>query len=233
MKKNSHSNTTYLVQLALLISVILIMAFTPIGYIRTLGLEITLIVVPVAVGAVVLGPKGGAVLGGVFGITSFMQCFGISPFGAVLLGISPVGTFITCVAPRILIGWLTGLIYMGLKRTPLKKVSVVAANLCCPLLNTALFMGCLVLFFYNTEYIQQFVSALGAANPFTFVLLFVGVNGLVEALSCFAVGSAISGALLRVVHRTPKMSGSVAEEQKTSKPRPDAAHFNGSRKSSA
>ena len=38
------------------------------------GLEITLIVIPVAVGAVTLGPAAGAILGGVFGITSFIQC---------------------------------------------------------------------------------------------------------------------------------------------------------------
>ena len=71
-------NTKYLVELALLVAIILIMAFTPIGYIKTAGLEIALLVVPVAVGAVVLGPKGGAILGAVFGITSFIQCFGMS-----------------------------------------------------------------------------------------------------------------------------------------------------------
>ena len=42
-------STKYLVEMALLVAIILIMAFTPIGYIRTAGLEITLIVVPVAV----------------------------------------------------------------------------------------------------------------------------------------------------------------------------------------
>lgn len=51
-------STKYLVEMALLVAIILIMAFTPIGYIRTAGLEITLIVVPVAVGAVTLGPGG-------------------------------------------------------------------------------------------------------------------------------------------------------------------------------
>ena len=56
MRKNGKLNTTYMVEMALLIAIILIMAFTPIGYIKTFGLEITLIVVPVAVGAVVLGP---------------------------------------------------------------------------------------------------------------------------------------------------------------------------------
>ena len=56
-------STRYLVEMALLVAIILIMAFTPIGYIKTGGLEITLIVVPVAVGAVTLGPTGRRDLG--------------------------------------------------------------------------------------------------------------------------------------------------------------------------
>ena len=199
MYVSSRSNTTYLVQLTLLVAIILIMAFTPIGYIKTFGLEITLIVVPVAVGSVILGSKGGAVLGTAFGLTSFIQCFGLSPFGAVLLGINPLGAFITCVIPRFLTGWLSGLLFDGLQKTGrpgLKKISILAANLCCPLLNTALFMSSLVIFFYHTDYIQEFVHTLGAANPFTFVLLFVGINGLVEAAACFLAGSAVSKALI-------------------------------------
>ena len=102
MKKKM--NTTYMVELAVLIAIILIMAFTPIGYIRTLGLEITLIVVPVAVGAVTLGPMAGLILGTIFGITSFIQCFGMSAFGVMLLSINPVFTFIVCVPTRMLMG---------------------------------------------------------------------------------------------------------------------------------
>ena len=123
-------STKYLVEMALLVAIILIMAFTPIGYIRTAGLEITLIVVPVAVGAVTLGPAAGAILGGVFGVTSFIQCFGMSPFGAALLGINGFLTFLVCVPTRILMGWLTGLIYKGLRKTKLPSgVSVTISNL--------------------------------------------------------------------------------------------------------
>ena len=158
--------------------------------------------VPVAVGAVTLGPAAGAVLGGVFGITSFIQCFGMSPFGAVLLSINPVYTFVVCVFSRVLMGWLTGLLYQAFLRcNPLKRVSVVLANLCCPLLNTLFFMGTLTLFFYQTEYVQGIAEGLGAGNPLIFILLFVGVNGLVEAAACFVVGSAISQALKKVVKR--------------------------------
>lgn len=191
------TKTTWMVQIAMLTAIVLILAFTPLGYIRTGGLEITLIVIPVAVGAVILGPVGGMVLGAVFGITSFIQCFGMSPFGAMLLSISPVKTFVTCVVTRMLMGFLTGLIYMGMKKVSRNKsLNTVIANLCCPFMNTLFFMTCIVVFFYNTEYIQGFVSALGATNPLLFVLGFVGINGLIEALLCFVVGSAITRALM-------------------------------------
>ena len=71
-------STKFLVEMALLVAIILIMAFTPLGYIKTAGIEITLIVVPVAVGAVTLGPAAGAILGGVFGLASFLRCFGLN-----------------------------------------------------------------------------------------------------------------------------------------------------------
>ncbi len=56
-------------------------------------------------------------------------------------------------------------------------------------------MGSLVLFFYNTEYIQNLASGLGAANPLIFVILFVGVQGAIEAVACTILGSAVSRAL--------------------------------------
>ncbi len=194
MNKSKFS-TKYLVELALLTAIILLMAFTPIGYIKTAGLEITLIVVPVAVGAVILGPAGGAILGGVFGITSFIQCFGMSAFGTLLMGINPVFTFIVCVPTRILEGWLTGLIFQGLCKTKLPKgVSVTIANLCCPLLNTTFFMGSLVILFESTMREQ-----LGMTKVFPFIAAFVGINGAIEALVCFGLGAAISGALRKAL----------------------------------
>ena len=202
MRKNGKLNTTYMVEMALLIAIILIMAFTPIGYIKTFGLEITLIVVPVAVGAVVLGPAAGAILGGVFGLTSFIQCFGMSAFGAMLLSTNPAGTFVVCFVTRLVMGWLTGLIAQGLKKVKaLKGASVFIANLCCPLLNTLLFMTTLILFFYQTEFIQGLAKNMKVANPFAFVIAFVGVNGLVEAAACFVVGSAITKALQHSVNK--------------------------------
>ena len=196
MKTKTTEKTVKLVQISLLVAIILLMAFTPIGYIKTFGLEITLIVVPVTVGAVALGPVGGAILGGIFGATSFIQCFGMSPFGAALLGINPWATFIVCTVPRLLMGWLSGLIFAGLRKTNIdKNIAIAAANLVGPLLNTLFFMSALVLFFYNTEYIQGFVSMLGTNNVVSFIIAFVGINGLIEAVACFILGTAVSKAL--------------------------------------
>ena len=191
MNKKKFS-TKFLVEMALLVAIILIMAFTPLGYIKTAGIEITVIVVPVAVGAVILG--------GVFGLASFLRCFGLNAFGAMLLSINPFLAFLLYVPTRILTGWLTGLIYQGIRKTKIpSNVSITIANLCCPLLNTTFFMSMLVFGFYQTEYIQSFVQTLGVSNPFLFVIAFVGINGLVEAVVCFIVGTAISAALKKAL----------------------------------
>jgi uncharacterized membrane protein len=197
MKTTTNFRTMRMVQLALFTAIIILMAFTPIGYIRfTPALEITLIVIPVTVGAIVLGPVSGAILGAVFGITSFIQCFGTSPFGAMLLSINPIETFILCLVPRILMGWLTGIVFAAMKKVDkTRSFSFAAASLAGPIFNTILFMTTLMLFFYHTDYIQRFAKSLGTTNVFAFVLAFVGVNGLVEAGVNFIAGTAISKAI--------------------------------------
>ncbi len=196
MKTITNQRTLKVVQLGLFTAIILLMAFTPLGYIKTAGLEITLLVVPVAVGAIVLGPTAGAILGGIFGLTSFAQCFGASPFGAMLLGVNPIGTFVVCVVARVLMGWLTGLVFLAMKKNRYTRViSHAGASLIGPLLNTFFFMTLLLMFFYNTDFIQGIAGQLGTTNIFAFVLAFVGINGLIEAIACFVLGAAVSKAL--------------------------------------
>ena len=201
---NKKFDTRYMVELAMMIAIILLMSFTPLGYIRTPGLSVTLLTIPVAVGAIILGPKGGAVCGLAFGATSFyMALTGSSAFAAMLLSISPVGTFITCIVARGLEGWLTGLIFAALyKKASTKKISYYIASLACPLLNTLFFMGFLCIFFYNTEYIQGIASGLGVGNPILFVAAFVGIQGLIEAGICFVIGSIVSRALFSALKRS-------------------------------
>ena len=76
---------------AILAALVVVIAFLPI---KTLGLEITLTVIPIAIGAILGGPVVGLILGTVFGIVSFLQCLGYSPFGEVLLSIHPFLTLL-------------------------------------------------------------------------------------------------------------------------------------------
>ena len=172
-QKNAHR----LVQLALLVAVELVMTYTPLGYLHVGPLSITFLMIPVVLGAILIGPTAGAVLGGVFGLTSFAQCFGAEAFGVVLLGIYKAE---------------------GSRR---HWLSFAAASLAGPVLNTAFFMGTLVACFYSTEYIQGLAQSMGAANPFTFVALFVGVQGIVEAVVGFLACTAISKGVWGPLHR--------------------------------
>ena len=65
----------FLAEVAILAALILLMSFTPLGYLRLPGLSVSLLMIPVAIGAVVVGPAAGAILGCLFGLTSFAQCF--------------------------------------------------------------------------------------------------------------------------------------------------------------
>ena len=191
----TRTRTLFMTKLALMVAIIVIMAFSPLGYLRTPGLTITFLTVPVAVGAIILGPAAGAVCGAAFGCTSIaMAMTGGSAFSAALLQINPFGLLFTLLVPRILEGWLCGLIFQVVKKVS-KNGAFVVASLSCPLLNTLLFMSSLVVFFYNTDYIQNIASGLGAGNPFIFVTLFVGLQGAIEAVVCTLLGSAVSRAL--------------------------------------
>lgn len=194
MKNNHTTRTAYMAELALVAAIIFVMAFTPLGYFRTPGLSITFLTIPVAVGAIILGPKGGAFCGLIFGITSLLQCFGLSAFSTALFGINPPGTVFLCIVPRVLEGWLCGLVFQMVRKKT-RNGAYLAASLACPLFNTVFYMSSLVVIFYNTDYVQGFVAALGAKNPFWFVVAFVGVQGLIETVVCFVIASAVSRTL--------------------------------------
>ena len=184
-----------MVELAVLLAILLMLEITGLGMFKTFGLELTILQIPVILGAIILGPSAGAILGGAFGLLSFWECFGKSQFGATLLGINPFLTFLVCVPTRILMGWLCGLIFRAMDRklagTKGDFASYVVASLSGALLNTLFFMTTLCLCFYHTEYIQGFASALGAGNVLLFIVLFVGDQGLVEAALCTVVGAGV------------------------------------------
>lgn len=200
MQKTQMSKLVKFTQLAVLTAIVVVMSFTPLGYLKIGPLSIALVIIPVVTGAIVLGPGAGAFMGLVFGITSFAQCFGMDAFGTTLMGISPFFTFVMCIPTRVLAGFLCGLIFKGIsKALDGKKSAGIAfpvAAVSGPVFNTAFFMASLVLLFGKTDFIQNMMAQSGAGNFLAFIVALVGVNGLVEIASCLIVASAVSKALM-------------------------------------
>ena len=187
--------TRRLVQMSILIAIMLILAFTPLGYLKVGAIDITFMTIPVVVGAILLGPASGAVLGGVFGLTSFIQCFGMSTFGAALLNINSFLTFLVCMVPRVLMGYLSGVIFQLLHRGGKTKIlSFAVSSLSGAVLNTVFFVTMLMLLFGSSDYMMSMRGGMGLLS---FLAAFVGINGLVEAIVAFILGTAISKALVQ------------------------------------
>lgn len=190
MKKRNNLKALYqLVLIAMFVAIMLVMNFTPIGYITVTGaFSITLMTIPVALGATCAGVTGGTILGFVFGLTSFLQAFGIGfmidPSAAPLFNENPFGYVVTCFVPRILTGFLAGLVFSIFERKNITKTWVfgISAALV-PVLNTALFMTSYIIFYSN--------SSFGGA-VMTVLLTILTINFLVEFLVTMIAGVAIS-----------------------------------------
>ncbi len=122
-----NEKTYELVLTALFTAIIVIMAFTPLGYIPLVVINATIIHIPVILGALFLGPKKGAFLGFVFGLTSFINntfkaatasAFVFSPVLAVnVVGVSGIfRSLYICFVPRILVGVVPYFIYVLIRK---------------------------------------------------------------------------------------------------------------------
>lgn len=183
---------------AILATLIILMTFTPIGYIPIGPVKMTLLTLPVAIGSIVLGARSGLILGTLFGISSFCTCFGLDPFGNILLGINPVFTFIMCVIPRVLCGFLPALIYKAISKNGTKNtmVAIPVAAASTAIINTLLFITALWGLFNN-----NLTSLLGTNNLFTMFATIAGINGLIEIAVNIVVGTAICKPLIEIKKR--------------------------------
>ena len=200
MKKNKFG-TREMVASAMLCAILLIMSFTPLGYLNIGPLAISFNMIPVAIGAIALGPIGGMILGGMFGITSFLQCLGIggtSAMGVILFEISPLGVFVQRFFPRLLAGLLSAFIYKGVKSFSNTTIAAFVTGFCAALLNTVLFMSALVLLFGNTEYVQNLIAG---RNVLLFIVAFVGVNAVVEMAATATIVGVVGRVLVKFITR--------------------------------
>ena len=194
--KTKKLSTKQLTVLGLMIAVLVLMSYTPLGYLNIGPLAITFNMIPVAIAAIACGPLGGAVLGAVFGLTSFGQCIGmggVSAMGATLFSISPVLAFIQRFVPRFLDGWLLGYLFRWLRKaTKNTTLAGYITGFLSAFLNTVFFMVALVVLFGNTEYVKNLI---GGRNIIVFICAFVGINAICEMISATILTGVISVAL--------------------------------------
>ena len=201
------TNLTYLIELALLVGILLMMNITGLAMIPLPGQYASIMTVPVAVGAMMLGPLAGGVLGGVMGCISFYTAIKTG-FSTLFLagytgGIVVVLSFINTIIPRILMGICVGWVYRAASRLDRgNTISYYIGGIAAPLLNTLFYMTVLVLIFLNAPTLQALLGeelmSKFQDNILLFVAAYVGVQALIEA----ALGCVISGSVckaLRVV----------------------------------
>lgn len=195
-------DVAYMTELALLAGIVVLMAFTPLGYLHVGLVQITFIVVPVAVGAVVLGPKAGLFLGLVFGLTSLLQ-----PSSLAMISMVPWQSPIVCIIPRLFVGLVPALIYKGLSKVSKnRQINTAIACVLAPITNTILYLAFFVTFLgqfmagYNPEAFGVFANQ-GFFKCFGIMLGMVSVNAIVEAASCLVIATAICNALWFTVNR--------------------------------
>lgn len=138
-----------MVGMAFLIAMIIVLQLIggiipPIG-----GVSISLVLIPIVVGAAVFGPSGGAILGAAFGIIVYIACVnGTDPGGAMVFQANPWLCFIVVLGKGILAGALSGLVYRLLKsRNVNGYVAMLMAAIVCPVVNTGVFLTCMALFY--------------------------------------------------------------------------------------
>lgn len=194
---NKTFNTKQLTTLGLLTAVLLIMAYTPLGYLNIGPLAITLNIIPVALAAITLGPVGGAIIGAVFGLTSFLQCIGVggtSAMGAVLFGINPILAFVQRFVPRVLDGFLLGWLFKVVKKFTNVHISCFVTGFSSAFLNTAFFMTALILLFGNSDYLKGLING---QNVLVFICSFVGINAVFEMIASTIITGFVGFALFK------------------------------------
>ena len=192
--RTSTTQIKHLTLLAMLTALLVVLATVNIP--QPAGLSITFNMIPVAIAAIAMSIPGGAIIGGVFGLISFLQCFGIvgySAMGAALVSVSPFLMFIQRFVSRVLVGVITALIYRALKRRNVKDhLAFTITGFSAAFFNTLFFMSLLVLLFGSTEYLQNLMAGRGVL---TFIIASVGINAVVEMIVAAVVTAAVGIAL--------------------------------------
>ena len=198
-QSNRKSKVTRMTLLAMLVAVLVVLAFVNIP--MPMGLSITFNMIPVAIAAMAMGVPGGMIVGGAFGLISFLQCYGIcgvSGMGVALVTANP-GFGFACLmfvqrfVSRVMVGVLTALVFRRMEKTAAPMyVKGAVTGFAAAFFNTLFFMTLLVLLFRQTEFMQNQMAGRSVA---AYLVASVGVNAVVEMIVAALVTGAAGVAL--------------------------------------
>lgn len=178
-----NSKTKKIVGIGLFTAIVLVLQFLG-GGIKFGMFSISLVLVPIVVGAAVYGWQAGAWLGFVFGGAVLL-----SGDAAAFLAVDVLGTILTVLLKGTACGLISGLVYTLLKKYN-KVLAVACAAIVCPVVNTGVFLlGCQIFFL---ETITEWGAAAGFANAASYMFLgLAGTNFLIELGTNILLGPVI------------------------------------------
>lgn len=200
--KTQREKILHLVQLAMLLAIVVVLQLTgaslPIGLI-----PLTFVLIPIVVGAFLLGPIDGAILGFTFGLITVFQT-PLNPFLMVFFEANAILYVILAILKATMAGFCSGLIYKGLNKLFKEKkkiLSTTIASISAPIINTGIFVIGMLIFFFPE--LSSLPSMTIENNPFAiftnpFQVLFIGFCG-VNFIGEFLVSLVLSPAIIRIV----------------------------------
>lgn len=205
--EKTRKDTKWMVCVALMAAIIIVLANTPLGMIQLPIIKATTVHIPVIIGAVLLGPLAGGILGGVFGICSLISntmaptllSFAFSPFLSTT-GFSGVAKALwVSIGCRILIGVVSGWLWILFKKIRWNQfVSLAVTGFIGSITNTILVMGSIYILFA-----QQYAAAKDVAVTAVWGLIMgtITASGIPEAIAAAVLVLALGKILLNVLKK--------------------------------
>lgn len=185
-----------MVGIALLMALVIVLQFLG-GILTTAsGFSISLVLIPIVLGAAVFGPSAGAILGGTFGVIVFINCVtGTDRGGAMVFQANPILCFLVVMGKGILAGMAAGGVYR-LLRDKSKYIAMLCAAIVCPVVNTGIFIACMLTFF------REVLSAWAKGGDLVaYILTGLVVANFVPELIINVVFSPASARILQIVNK--------------------------------
>lgn len=204
-------DTRWMTSVALMAAIVILLANTPLGMIQLPIIKATTVHIPVIIGAVMLGPLAGAILGGIFGICSMISntmtpsllSFAFSPFMSTTGIVGAVKAVWISVGCRVMIGVVSGWLWILLKKIHLNRYAALAVTgFVGSMTNTVTVMGSIFVLLMN-EYASA-RNVVGAKEVFGLIMVTVTSSGIPEAIAAMILVAVIGSALLYAMSKMPE-----------------------------